>query len=76
FDKRRWKVVEQNDQQVTFSLRSPDGDLGYPGHLYVKVTYTLTDENELALAYDAKTDNTSPVNLTTHASFNLAGEAS
>ncbi|EMC9922258.1 galactose-1-epimerase [Vibrio parahaemolyticus] len=76
FDKRRWKVEEQNDQQVTFSLRSPDGDQGYPGNLDVKVTYTLTDENELAIAYDAKTDKTSPVNLTNHAYFNLAGEAS
>ncbi|ELH3113820.1 galactose-1-epimerase [Vibrio parahaemolyticus] len=76
FDKRRWKVEEQNDQQVTFSLRSPDGDQGYPGNLDVKVTCTLTDENELAIAYDAKTDKTSPVNLTNHAYFNLAGEAS
>lgn len=76
FDKRRWKVEEQSDQHVIFSLHSPDGDQGYPGNLDVKVTYTLTDENELAIAYEATTDKTSPVNLTNHAYFNLVGEAS
>lgn len=76
FDKRRWKIAEQSDRQVVFTLRSPDGDQGYPGNLDVKVTYTLTDENELVIAYEANTDKTSPVNLTNHAYFNLAGEAS
>ncbi|MGL5431120.1 MAG: galactose-1-epimerase [Vibrio sp.] len=76
FDKRRWKIEQQNDQLVTFSLHSSDGDQGYPGNLDVKVTYMLTDENELAIAYNAKTDQTSPVNLTNHAYFNLAGEGS
>jgi aldose 1-epimerase (EC 5.1.3.3) len=76
FDKRRWNIEEQSNQQVTFSLYSPDGDQGYPGNLDVEVTYTLTDENELAIAYDAVTDQRSPVNLTNHAYFNLAGEAS
>ncbi|PFG55464.1 aldose 1-epimerase [Vibrio sp. ES.051] len=76
FDKRRWKIVEQSAQQVMLTLHSPDGDQGYPGNLEVTVTYTLTDENELLIAYKANTDQTSPVNLTNHAYFNLAGEAS
>ncbi|CAM2936298.1 galactose-1-epimerase [Vibrio mytili] len=76
FDKRRWKIVEQSDQEVILALHSPDGDQGYPGNLDVKVVYTLTDENELVIVYEANTDKTSPVNLTNHAYFNLAGEAS
>lgn len=76
FDKRRWKVAEHSAQHVVFTLHSPDGDQGYPGNLDVKVTYTLTDENELAIAYEATTNKASPVNLTNHAYFNLAGEAS
>ena len=76
FDKRRWAIVEQDDQQVAFALHSADGDQGYPGNLDVKVVYTLTDDNELHIAYQALTDQSCPVNLTNHAYFNLAGEAS
>ncbi|USD33082.1 MULTISPECIES: galactose-1-epimerase [Vibrio] len=76
FDKRRWAVAEYDGQHVVFSLHSPDGDQGYPGNLDVKVTYTLTDDNELVIAYAASTDQACPVNLTNHAYFNLAGEAS
>ncbi len=76
FDKRRWNSVEQSTQKVVFTLHSLDGDQGYPGNLEVKVTYTLTDDNELVIAYEANTDKTSPVNLTNHAYFNLAGEES
>ena len=74
FDKRRWSVAEHDSQYVAFMLRSKDGDQGYPGNLEVKVTYKLTDNNELLIAYEAKTDKDCPVNLTNHAYFNLAGE--
>ncbi|NIY83205.1 galactose-1-epimerase [Vibrio hepatarius] len=76
FDKKRWTVVECSENQVVFSLRSQDCDQGYPGNLDIKVTYTLTDANELSIAYEAYTDKTCPVNLTNHAYFNLAGEDS
>lgn len=76
FDKRRWSVVEQDSQHVVFRLYSPDGDQGYPGNLDVQVTYTLTDDNALQIAYLASCDQSCPVNLTNHAYFNLAGEAS
>ncbi len=75
FDKRRWKIAEQSAQKVVYALHSPDGDQGYPGNFDTKVTYTLTDDNELVIDYEASTDKACPVNLTNHAYFNLAGEA-
>ncbi len=58
---------------VTFRHESPDGDEGYPGMLRVAVTYTLTDDDALVIDYEATTTQATPVNLTHHAYFNLAG---
>lgn len=76
FDKRRWTIESSRENSVTFSLYSKDGDQGYPANLQVKVTYTLTNDNELVIDYFAKSDSNCPVNLTNHAYFNLAGEQS
>jgi len=73
FDKRRWKIVQQNDGEVLFSLDSPDGDQGFPGNLTATARFTLTDDNRLVIEYRATVDKPCPVNLTNHAYFNLDG---
>jgi aldose 1-epimerase len=59
---------------VVFTYLSHDGDDGFPGNLKVKVTYTLTDESALVVDYEATTDKSTPINLSQHSYFNLAGE--
>jgi aldose 1-epimerase len=58
---------------VRLALTSPEGDSGYPGTLLVTVVYTLTEMNELIVDFSATTDRATPVNLTQHSYFNLAG---
>ena len=75
FDKVVWDA-KQIRNGVQFSYTSPDGEEGYPGTLKARVTYTLTDANELIIDYRATADRATPVNLSNHTYFNLAGESS
>jgi aldose 1-epimerase len=79
FDKVVWKAKPLDHPDgagVQLAYTSPDGEEGYPGNLDVTVTYILTDQNELRITYAATTDKPTPVNLTNHSYFNLAGPAS
>ncbi len=75
FDKVVWTAApETGGKSLELRYRSKDGEQGFPGTLEATVTYTLTDNNELAIEYNATTDKDTVVNLTNHSYFNLAGQ--
>ncbi len=76
FNKVVWDVLESSDNRVVFFYLSKNGEENYPGNLKVQVTFTLTNDNELVLDYEATTDQTTIVNLASHSYFNLGGEGS
>lgn len=75
FDKKIFDVdaVDGEEPRLVLSCVSPDGEEGYPGTLSLTVTYTLTKQNGLSIAYRAVSDKKTVVNLTNHAYFNLGG---
>jgi aldose 1-epimerase len=79
FDKAVWQAEsfeQAGEVGVALTHTSPDGEEGFPGVLSMRVTFTLSDANELALDYSATTDQATVLNLTHHDYFNLAGEGS
>lgn len=79
FDAVLWQATPFTNQAssgVVLTHTSPDGDEGYPGTLHIEVKLTLDDQNRLTLDYTASTDKPTPLNLTYHPYFNLAGHAS
>lgn len=79
FDKRVWQARQADkDGRVGVELTyvSPDGEMGFPGALTTRVTYSLDDDNTLHIEYEATTDKPTVLNLTNHSYFNLAGAGS
>lgn len=78
FNMREWNVEEISIEGATsayrLSLLSPDGDQNYPGELVVSVIYSLNDDNEFKIEYEATTTKPTVINLTSHPYFNLDGE--
>jgi aldose 1-epimerase len=72
-DKKIWEA-KQDSNSVTFSYLSPDGEEGYPGNLSLSVKYTLNNDNELMIEYEAETDQATVINLSNHTYINLKGE--
>lgn len=76
FNKVVWDAKQINDKTLELRYLSKDLEEGFPGNLNVKVTYTLNDNNELKIDYEATADKKTVINLTNHAYFNLNGEGS
>lgn len=76
FDKKVWGAESFENSKgpgLVLTLLSENGDQGFPGNLQVKVTYQFTHDDEIVVDYFAVTDQATPVNLTQHTYFNLAG---
>jgi aldose 1-epimerase len=76
FHSRVWEGSQQGEQEVVFSYLSPDGEEGYPGNMIIKVTYRLSEDNELFMEYAATSDKRTVINVTNHNFWNLNGEGS
>ena len=75
FHNKIWSMVSFDKEKIVMTLNSEDGEMGYPGNLDVELTYQIVD-NQLEISYKAITDRKTPINLTNHSFFNLAGEGS
>jgi len=75
FHRRRWQVLQATPRELRLKLVSPDGDQGFPGELTVEASYAIVGPGELALSWRANCTAACPVNLTSHAYFNLDGDA-
>lgn len=72
YHKRVWNAKPQ-ENSVVFTLEDADGTMGFPGNKKVQVTYTVTEDNELKIEYNATSDKKTLINMTNHSYFNLAG---
>ncbi|MBL4929003.1 aldose epimerase family protein [Fuscibacter oryzae] len=76
FDRKVWRISAASDHAVTLAHTSPDGDMGYPGQLEVRVTYRFDSEGVFCIVMEAETTAPTVVNMVNHAYFNMAGHGS
>ena len=69
-----YEAVESSENSVKLKLVSPDGDNGFPGEVTAFVTFTLTEDNAIDIAYEATADKATVINMTNHSYFNLSGD--
>ena len=69
-----YTAEQPNDSTVVLTIDSPDGDNNFPGNVKAQVTYTLTADNAIDIAYKATTDKPTYINMTNHSYFNLNGD--
>ncbi len=69
-----YAAEQPNDSTVVLTMESPDGDNNFPGNVTAQVTYTLTSDNAIDIAYKATTDKPTYINMTNHSYFNLNGD--
>lgn len=72
FDRRNWRILSAGEDMVTLTLTSPDGDQGFPGAVEARVTYALRGDT-LTITHEATTDAPTPIAMTNHSFFALAG---
>lgn len=68
--------AKKDGNTLELTYLSKDGEENFPGNLQNKVVFTLTDNNEIKIDYEATTDKATVINLTNHSYFNLAGDGS
>ena len=73
---RVYDVELVSDSSLVLSLKSPDGDSNFPGNVYATIAYTLSDDNALAIEYNAYAEAPTIINMTNHSYFNLSGDPS
>ena len=73
---KAYTVLEADSSHLKLQIDSPDGDNNFPGNVKACVTYTLTEDNAIDIAYEAVTDKPTVVNMTNHSYFNLSGDPS
>lgn len=76
FQNQIWTIESVDDKRVVMTLHSPDGQMGYPGNVDARVTYTWDDDNRLTIDYEAVTDAPTVINMANHAYWNLDGHDS
>ncbi len=73
FADKVWQITSKKKNRVRLSYLSADGENGFPGNLSITVTYTISDNDELIIYYEATTDKPTVLNPSNHSFFNIAG---